>query len=379
MLLKNKKVLILTGGGETQTLNATIYGAIIQARKYNMEIFGGICGWKSLLDNGKIVNLTNKNINGIENIGGTFLRTSRTNPFQIKNGIEKLKKNQYDFILAIGGDDTLWVAKKIFEKFDIKIVAAPKTADNDLNGTYFTPGFPSAAKNLIEFTNEIKRDCAIPRHRLFLIETQGGHAGWLSSSAILGNADLITVPEKTIPLNHFLKKVKEIYDKNKRSGVIVVSKETKFDKISGKIEQQNDSFKIKRHENIVIKLKKVIQKELKIETQTISPGNFLRSGKPYELDKKLSIELGKRSIELINQKKFGFMSSIEFKDNKLIVSEINLKDVVGENKYKKLPDNFFDFENLVPTKEFYSYIEPILKEHELKDKWYYDLLHEIYE
>ena len=131
-----KTILVLTSGGLSPALNATLYGVIKQVRKYRWRILGGINGWISLVQQGKIIDLTNLNVEAIKNRGGDFLRSSRTNPFKIPGGInllkEKIKKYRISGILAIGGDDTLKGASQLFTKEHLPIVGLPKTLDNDL-------------------------------------------------------------------------------------------------------------------------------------------------------------------------------------------------------------------------------------------------------
>lgn len=381
MKLDGKRVLIFTGGGETQVLNATIYGIVKKARENNMQILGGFQGWASLIEGGKIFDLTNIDIEGIENYGGTILKTSRTNPFNIENGVSQIKKTikNYDinFIIAIGGDDTLSAAKRLYFDEKINIVGVPKTADNDLGKTYFSPGYPSAAFNLIKLCNEVRRDSAIPRHRLFLIESQGGHAGWLPMSAVLGKSDLITIPEFEVKLNDFLLKVKEIYNKNGKYGVICLSQETKFDIELGSYDIQEDGYGVKRKQHMIIDIKKIIEEKLKIPCQTIIPANSIRNGKGTKKDIEYSKKLGAKAIELLEQEKFGFMSTLIKKRNEIIVSEINLSEVVGKHNYNNVTKEFYDVNNFYPTKLFFEYITDITdKLHD--DSKYYKLIENLH-
>jgi len=243
--LKNKSIIVFTGGGLAPALNATLYGVISRAKAEKMKVLGGMNGWASMIGKSKIVDLTRININPIKYRGGTFLRSSRTNPLADKNGIKKvkatLKKYNIDYIVAIGGDDTLGAADNLFKKENISIVGIPKTIDNDLAGTYFTPGFPSAASKLIEIVKNLKRDASYALNRIFVVESLGHKAGWLASSSYYGGADVMIPPEKKNSLDKTLKIIKECYEKNKKSAVVVIGKEAKFDKkIAGLEDYQKD-------------------------------------------------------------------------------------------------------------------------------------------
>ncbi|MGM5484726.1 MAG: 6-phosphofructokinase [Nanobdellota archaeon] len=380
--LKGKSILIFTGGGETQVLNATLYGAIKAARENDMKVYGGLRGWESLI-NGSIADLTDMDIEGIQDIGGTLLKTSRTNPGNIKDGMEKIKKTikekGIDYLYVIGGDDTLGFARRLYEEEGIPIIAAPKTADNDLSGTYFTPGFPSAAFNMANIVFHIRRDSAIPRHRLFLVESQGGDSGWLTASSVFGNADLVVVPENEVKLQSFLELVRKTYGKNGNYGVVVVSKEAKFDEIKGDEEVQPDSFGVKRHQNVVDKLQKVISKDLGIDATTIKPGHIVRSGRSYELDRDFAIHLGKKGIELLKEGKHGYMANIEFEDEAFKTGSIPLSEVAGKENYRSLDSSYYDKALMRPTKKFMEYMRPIIDTSVFDDGWYYELIKNVHD
>jgi len=158
-----KTLFVFTGGGLAPVLNPTLYGVVTAARQKGWRVLGGLHGWASLLSEGRYVDFTNLNIESLKENGGTILRSSRTNPYAVADGVKQVKKTletrEIDAIVAIGGDDTLGAAAKLAAD-GVHIVGIPKTVDNDLPGTYFTPGFPSAAYYLAAFVDEIKRDAA---------------------------------------------------------------------------------------------------------------------------------------------------------------------------------------------------------------------------
>lgn len=375
--LSNKTILVFTGGGVAPALNPTLYGVINGAKKEKAKILGGIFGWASLLDDGKIIDLDKLNIEPIEDVGGTILRSSRTNPFKIENGIGQIKKNikkhKIDYIIAIGGDDTLGAARRLVEEENLPIIGIPKTIDNDLSGTYFTPGFPSAAHYISSFAKEIKIDAAYALQRIFVIEVMGMHAGWLSASASYGWADLIIPPEKEIKLDNFFTLLEKKYKENGNFATVAISQEAKIEGgICGIVDDQKDLFGVTRHELICVNLKQEIKKRLDIDSKILLPGNWLETGKPIEIDKKFAIELGEKAIELIKEGKIGFMANLVRPNPKSLeikIDSINLGDVVGENKYRNLPDEYFDYNNLKVTEKFYDYMKPILGKYEAQNEY----------
>jgi len=367
--MSKKTILIFTGGGLAPALNPTLYGAITQAKKQGFKILGGMYGWASLLDNGQIVDLTKLNLEPIKNIGGTFLRSSRTNPFKIKDGLlqleGKIKEYKIDYLIAIGGDDTLGAALKLFKNRGIKIVGIPKTIDNDLSGTYWTPGFPSAAYDLINFCREIREDAAYTLSRIFIIETLGGQAGWLTAASIYGQADIILPPEKKVSLKKLLKILDQRYQKNGNFATVVISKEVNFipPLESYRDEQKDDSFGVKRREFVCLSLREKIKQALGVDTRALYPGNFLETGRPIKLDRDFAIKLGQKAIELIKKEKFGSIACLKrpnWKKKKIIVDSAPLDQVVGKGKYRNLDETYFDFNNFLPKKKFLDYMEPIL-------------------
>ncbi|MDP3244485.1 MAG: 6-phosphofructokinase [bacterium] len=363
----SKRIFILTGGGLAPALNPTLYGVISEARQNGFSALGGLFGWASLLDNGHFLDLKNFDIEVIKNGGGTFLRSSRTNPLLIPDGLEqikgKIKELKIDAIVAVGGDDTLNTAR-ILNKEGLPVVGIPKTIDNDLSGTYFTPGFPSAAARLAGFCQEIKNDAAYALSRIFVIEALGMKAGWLTCSAIYGGADVILPPEAKVNLPYVLQKINQRYEKNGNFGVIVISQEAHFEEpLEVRAEQQtHDQYGHKRQSFICLALKEHIRSELGIETKALYPGNLLETGQPITLDKNLAIELGKKAIQLVKENAFGLMPCIKRENNsqKLFIDTVPLDEAAGDGKYRALPQEYFDNQELLPNQNFLDYMEPIL-------------------
>src|SRR6186713_2406304 len=138
------RIGVLTGGGDCPGLNAVIRAVVRKGvGVYGHEFVGFRDGWRGPLE-GNMVPLGVKEVRGILPRGGTILGSSRTNPFKIENGVEKIMANLaeagVDALVAIGGEDTLGVATKLFD-LGVQVVGVPKTIDNDLNATDYTFGF----------------------------------------------------------------------------------------------------------------------------------------------------------------------------------------------------------------------------------------------
>ena len=372
---KSKTIFLLTSGGLAPALNATLYGVIKAARKQGWKILGGLNGWSSLVQNGRIIDLTNLKIECLKNRGGTFLKSSRTNPFKVQNGInllhQKIKQHKINALVAIGGDDTLSAAAGLFNQEKIPIIGLPKTIDNDLPGTYFSPGFPSAAYYVASLAAETKEDSAYSLSRVYLIEIMGAHAGFLTCAAALGGADVIIPPEWRFDLKNILQLIKNKYQKNGNYCVVAISKEAKIKGLKGLSDKQTDGFGHIRQEYICLSLQNEIQSVLGFSTKTMVPMGYLQSGRPIDLDKKLAYQLGQKAVTLIEQNKFGQAVIINFKNNKFAVKNIALKKM--SEPTSKLTKTDFNFSIMQPSVKYLKYLNSLIGNYKFIDREYLKL------
>lgn len=359
---KTKNILVLTCGGLSPSLNPTLYGVISRCKKLNYYIFGGISGWNSLVQHGKIINLTKLNIEAIKNRGGTLLRSSRTNPLQVRGGTKLVKQNinkyKIDGIIAIGGDDTLGAVAKLYQKEKLPIVSLPKTVDNDLPFTYFSPGFPTASYYTAKLTAETKEDSAYTYSRVYIIEMYGEKAGWLTCSAALGGADIIIPPEWQFDLNKILSLIKSKYKANGNYCVIAVSKEARIKGIKGRPEKQPDGFGNPRQEYISLGLQEKIQNRLGLITKIIIPMNYIQSGNPIKLDTEMSQRLGKFGVDLLKKERFGKAAIINYLNGKFSLKEVSAKKFL--NKHNKMDSSLFDRQKMQPTNKYLKYLKTLI-------------------
>jgi len=375
-----KKILIFTGGGLAPALNATLYGVISSAQKNKLQVLGGMFGWACLGEEGKIIDLTNTNIEPIKNTGGTFLRSSRTDPYKLPKGIKGIKKRikdlDIDYIIAIGGNDTLGAASRL-AKDGVAIIGVPKTVDNDIPQTYFSPGFASAAHYISNFCNEIREDAAFALSRIYIVEIMGADSGWLTAASSYGNADVIIPPEKQVDLKNLLKIIKKRYNTNGKFATVAVAQHANFGKSLSAIEDdQKDEYGTKRPEFIGLALRDKIKKELNINTKLVAPGNYAQTGPPIDLDRKLGQKLGKHAVRLLQQGKTGYMVNITNSDGKLTISDTELNSIDWK-KLKILDNTYFDFDKYQVKKKFLNYMKPILGKYKNLDSNYWKLIKKI--
>ena len=193
------RIGVLTGGGDCPGLNAVIRAVVRKGiSTYGHEFVGFRDGWRGPLD-GTTRELGIAQVRGILPRGGTILGSSRTNPFKIDGGVEKIKSNLaelgIDALVAIGGEDTLGVAAKLTD-LGVNVVGVPKTIDNDLGATDYTFGFDTAVNIAMEAVDRLHTTTE-SHHRVLIVEVMGRHAGWIAFHAGLGGgANVILIPEQ---------------------------------------------------------------------------------------------------------------------------------------------------------------------------------------
>ena len=166
-----ERIGILTGGGDCPGLNPVIRAAVRKGLLEGFEFIGIKDGWKGLVENTTIP-LNIDTISGILNKGGTILGTSRTNPYKKEGLVEKVKENFKKMglhaLIAIGGEDTLGVASKLFDDGLTNVVGFPKTIDNDLSATDYTFGFDTALNIATEAIDRL-HTTAESHHRVIAV------------------------------------------------------------------------------------------------------------------------------------------------------------------------------------------------------------------
>ena len=220
------RIGVLTGGGDCPGLNAVIRAVVRKGvKEYGHEFVGFRDGWKGPLEN-YTMELNLETTRGILPRGGTILGSSRTNPFKIENGVERIKQNLadqgIDALIAIGGEDTLGVATKL-DALGVKVIGVPKTIDNDLNNTDYTFGFDTSVNIAVEAIDRL-HTTAESHHRALIVEVMGRHAGWIAlHSGIAGGAACILIPEVKFSVDKVCEWVESRF-KSSYAPIIVIAK-----------------------------------------------------------------------------------------------------------------------------------------------------------
>ncbi len=328
------KVGVLTGGGDCPGLNAVIRGVVTRGLQLGYEFVGIRDGWKGLVES-ITMELGRVEVSAILPMGGTILGTSRTNPFKHEGDVDKviatLKALSIDALVCIGGDDTLGVASKLFDK-GIKTIGVPKTIDNDLTGTDTTFGFDTAVSIVADAIDRL-HTTAESHHRAMVVEVMGRNAGWIAlHGGMAGSADAILIPEKPFDMDevcaHVDKKSRE--RAGKTSSIVVVAEGAYPSGADGVVTQQKgvDAFGHVRLGGIGEYVAGQIEEKTGIETRYVVLGHLQRGGSPTANDRVLATRYGVKAIEMVRDGSFGNMAALQGGD----IVEVPLDVATGTNK-----------------------------------------------
>ncbi len=221
-----KKIAVLTSGGDVPGLNACIRAVVRSALYHGMEVCGVQHGFEGLI-HGEFVQMNGSSVSNIIHLGGTILKSSRSEQFKTKEGRKKayknLKREKIEAAIVIGGDGSLQGARKFAEEYDIPFIGIPKTIDNDISGTDVAIGFDTALNTAMQAIDKI-RDTAESHNRVFVVEVMGRDSGYIAYGAgLAGGAEAILVPESNADLSHLENTLQQGWGREKSSLIIVVA------------------------------------------------------------------------------------------------------------------------------------------------------------
>jgi ATP-dependent phosphofructokinase / diphosphate-dependent phosphofructokinase len=326
------RVGMLTGGGDCPGLNAVIRAAVRKGIfHYKDEFVGFLEGWRGVVEN-QTRPLDANAVSGILHLGGTILRTSRTNPRKMEGGIDKclatIKANNLDALITIGGDDTQGVANALIEK-GVKIVGVPKTIDNDLSGTDACFGFDTAVGIATEAIDRL-HSTAEAHNRVIVCEVMGRDAGWIAiTSGIAGGADAIGVPEKPMDIGKICRVIKYRHDHGKKFSIVVVAEGAKLPD-GGQATQGTkvDAFGHARLSGVGQAVAELIEQKTGYETRSVNLGHTQRGGTPSAYDRMLATRYGTAAIDLVHQDSFGRLVVLRGTE----ITSIPLKDAIAKTR-----------------------------------------------
>lgn len=310
------RVGVLTGGGDCPGLNAVIRAVVrkgVQDHQY--EFTGFRDGWRGPLT-GAAVPLDIPAVRGILPRGGTVLGSSRTNPFKERDGVRRIRENLaalgVDALIAIGGEDTLGVAARLWEQHGIPCVGVPKTIDNDLAATDYTFGFDTAVNIATEAIDRL-HTTAESHMRVLVVEVMGRHAGWIAlHSGLAGGANVILIPERRFDLDEVCGWVTSRFRASYAPIVVVAegAMPVDGDLVLKDASAGLDSFGHVRLSGVGEWLAKEIERRTGKESRTTVLGHIQRGGTPSAFDRWLATRFGLHAIAAVREGEFGRMVAL---------------------------------------------------------------------
>ena len=339
MAKKKGRIGILTGGGDVPGLNPAIRAVTIRALREGYEVVGLRRGWAGIVDvvrdkkadnSNSVIKLTEEVVNKAGRTGGTFLHTSRSRPShmtlsqvpdhlkdtynQEMNDLtpEVLKNLEFlniEYLIPIGGDDTLSYAVRLFQE-GAKVVAIPKTMDNDVPGTDYCIGFSTCITRTIQITNSL-RTIAGSHERFMVIEVFGRYAGFTAMlPTMAGAADRCVIPEFEFDIDRLAELLS--YDRNRnpsKYSIVLVSEGAMFE--GGEMIFKDLAVDAYGHKKlggigdlVSVKLKELSAKyndgfHVNVVTQKL--GYLVRGGDPDAIDSIVPMAYGNLALDLIIQ------------------------------------------------------------------------------
>ncbi|HUO51128.1 MAG TPA: ATP-dependent 6-phosphofructokinase [Gemmatimonadaceae bacterium] len=337
------RIAISTGGGDAPGLNAVIRAAVLSAIGRGWDVVGIKRGYAGLLGEDEVVPLNRDAVRGIAHLGGTILRTTNHgDPFRypVHNPdgtygeadrsdelIARAKELGIDAIIAIGGDGSLAIAQKLFEK-GVRIVGVPKTIDNDVSGTISTFGFDTAVSTAIDAIDKL-HTTAESHDRVMVLEVMGRNAGFIALHAgVAGTADVILIPEIPYNIEKVCDKIRA-RDRAGRAFSIVVVAEGAIP-VGGDARTRRASVPggAPRLGGIADAIAHEIQQRTEKECRSLVLGHLQRGGMPTGYDRLLATRFGGAAIRAAAAGKWGTMVALQSPN----IVEIPIAEALKEQK-----------------------------------------------
>ena len=335
---------MLTGGGDCPGLNAVIRAVGRRSFSHGHEVLGIRAGWKGLVE-GLIQPLGPREISGILPRGGTIIGTSRTNPFKtdsVDRVLANFREASLDALVAIGGEDTLGVAARLYREEDFPVVGVPKTIDNDLAATDYTFGFDTAVTIATEAIDRL-HTTAESHNRVMVVEVMGRHTGWIAvMSGIAGGADVILIPEQPITVEQACSEIRRRHERGLDFSIVVVSEgyeltyESGERRLVGEQARETDQFGHVKLGGVGGELAREIEERTGFETRVTVLGHVQRGGSPTPRDRVLATRYGLKAADLAHEGRFGRMAALHGDD----IVDVSLEEATAQ--LKTVPPEWYE-------------------------------------
>lgn len=325
-----KKVAISTGGGDAPGLNAVIRAAALSAIKRGWEVYGVLDGFHGILSpeeypDGGFIPLTRHKVRGITHLGGTILGTSnRNNPLRYPvtrpdGTVEEVDRSDeivrgfrlhhIDALITVGGDGSLAIANVLAKK-GLRLIAVPKTIDNDLDKTDVTFGFDTAVGFATEALDRL-HSTAASHGRVMVVEVMGRYAGWIAlHSGVAGSADAILIPEYPYDINKVVEKIRSREERGSKFTIVVVAEgATPKGGLVSVVE--HEAGRAERLGGVGEKVAAEIHAISGKETRVVVLGHLLRGGSPTSFDRLTALRFGAAAVRGLEEGQSGVMVALD--------------------------------------------------------------------
>jgi ATP-dependent phosphofructokinase / diphosphate-dependent phosphofructokinase len=312
------RVAMLTGGGDCPGLNAVMRAVVRKGEvRYGDEMLGLRDGWRGAVEN-QVTSLSVESFRGTLPRGGTILGSSRTNPYKLDDGPERVKAtladNDIEALVAIGGEDTLGVAARLADE-GVAVVGVPKTIDNDLSATEMTFGFNTAVQVCVDAIDRL-HTTAESHHRVMVVEVMGRNAGHIALwAAIAGGATMVLVPERPFDIDEVCRVIRHRHVRGRWASIVVVAEGAEpVEGTMATASSEVDAFGHVRLGGIGDQVATAIEERTGYETRAIVLGHIQRGGTPTAFDRVLATRFGIAAIDAVHDSAFGTMVALRAGD-----------------------------------------------------------------
>ncbi len=309
-----KRIAVMTSGGDAPGMNPAIRAVVRSAIANGLEVFGIRQAYSGLLG-GDFERLTNREVSGILQRGGTILQTARNDEFKTdqgqRKGLRRLNEHEIDGLVCIGGDGSLRGAL-VLHRLGFPVVGIPGSIDNDIWGTNMSIGVDTALNTILHSLDNL-RDTASSHGRAFLIEVMGRNCGYLAlMGGILGGAELTLIPERRIELEEIASRLEGAYLRGKNHAIAIIAEGAahKIQDVADFLKSHNVGF----------------------EVRITILGHVVRGGSPSAFDRLLATRMGIKAVECLCNGKTGVMVGLDGRE----ISPVSLEDVTSKTRSANL-------------------------------------------
>jgi ATP-dependent phosphofructokinase / diphosphate-dependent phosphofructokinase len=340
---------VLTAGGDCPGLNAVIRAVVRRSLATGHQPVGLWRGYAGLAER-SYVELDMRTVSGILHLGGTILSTSSYDPFRHEDGVERVlaavEEDGFGAIVAIGGEHTMMITRRLYEEHGLPLVGVPKTIDNDVPCTDLTFGFDTAVQVATDAIDRL-HTTAQSHDRVMIVEVMGRNTGWIAVfSGIAGGADAILIPELELTVEEICESINARHHRGKNFSIVVVAEGAQLAFASGekrliRASPETDMYGYPRLGGIGQALGKEIEAHTGFETRVTNIGHVQRGGTPTARDRVLATRYGIMASELVEQSEFGRMAALHGTE----MTSVALADVEGikhvDLDYLRIAATFF--------------------------------------